>query len=97
MQGEDFNLSDQNLTWPKAMQRTKHFLKIILGFMLLTMGAAMLLLPGPGWLTIGLGLMVLAAEFTWARRLLNRLRGQAIKLCGSVSGGTRPKKSSGSC
>ena len=38
MQGEDFNLSDQNLTWPKAMQRTKHFLKIILGFMLLTMG-----------------------------------------------------------
>ena len=70
MQGEDFNLSNQNLTWPKAMQRTKHFLKIILGFMLLTMGAAMLLLPGPGWLTIGLGLMVLAAEFTWARRLL---------------------------
>jgi uncharacterized protein (TIGR02611 family) len=77
------------------MQRTKQFLKIILGFMLLTMGAAMLLLPGPGWLTIGLGLMVLAAEFTWARRLLNRLRRQAIKLCGSVSG-IRPKKFSGS-
>jgi tellurite resistance protein TerC len=79
------------------MQRTKHFLKIILGFTLLTMGAAMFLLPGPGWLTIGLGLMVLAAEFAWARRLLNRLRGQALKVCGSVSEGTRPKKSSGSC
>jgi len=84
LQGEDFNLSGQNLTWPKVMQRTRRFLKIILGFTLLTIGAAMLLLPGPGWLTIGLGFVVLAAEFIWAQRLLNRLRGaanQAVRAC----------------
>ena len=57
----------------------------------------MLVLPGPGWLTIGLGLVALAAEFIWARRLLNGLREQAIKLSRSVSGGTGPKESSGSC
>ena len=85
MQGEDFNLSGQNLTLPKAMQRTKRLLKIVLGFTLLAMGIAMLVLPGPGWLTIGLGLVILAAEFIWARRLLSRLKEHAIKLGRSVS------------
>jgi tellurite resistance protein TerC len=70
------------------MQRTKRLLRIAFGFTLLAIGTAMLLLPGPGWLTIGLGLAVLAAEFIWARRLLNRLKEQAIKLGRSVSGGT---------
>jgi len=67
------------------MQRTKRLPKIVLGFTLLVIGAAMLILPGPGWLTIGLGLVVLSAEFIWARRLLNRLKEQAIKLGRSVS------------
>jgi Putative transmembrane protein (PGPGW) len=71
-------------TWPKAMQRVKRLLKIILGFSLLAIGAGMIVLPGPGWLTIGLGLVLLAAEFIWARRLLNRLKEQAIKLGRSV-------------
>jgi hypothetical protein len=66
------------------------FLQIVLGFTLLTIGAAILFLPGPGWMTIGLGLVVLAAEFIWARRLLNRLRRQTIKPCGSASRGTGP-------
>ena len=85
MQDDDFRLGGQHRPWPKAMQRTKRLLKIVLGFTLLAIGAAMIVLPGPGWLTIGLGLVVLAAEFVWARRLLNRLKEQAIKLGRSVS------------
>lgn len=85
MQDEHFKFSGQNLTLPKAIQRTKRLLRIVLGFTLLAIGAAMLVLPGPGWLTIGLGLVVLAAEFIWARRLLNHLKEQAIKLGRSVS------------
>ena len=81
---DDFNLSAQKSTGPRAMHKTKRLLKIILGFTLLVIGAAMLVLPGPGWLTIGLGLLVLAAEFIWARRLLKRLNQQAIKLGISV-------------
>ncbi len=84
MQHDDFNLIAQNPTGPKAMQRTKRLLKIVLGFTLLVIGAAMLVLPGPGWLTIGLGLVVLAVEFIWARRLLKRLNEQAIRLGISV-------------
>jgi drug/metabolite transporter (DMT)-like permease len=84
MQGDGLNLGSQNSTEPSAMQRTKRLLKIVLGFTLLVIGAAMLVLPGPGSLTIGLGLVVLAAEFIWARRLLKRLKEQATKLGMSV-------------
>lgn len=37
-------------------------------------GIAMLVLPGPGWLTIFLGLGILGTEFEWARRILRWLR-----------------------
>jgi uncharacterized protein (TIGR02611 family) len=48
--------------------------KIIAGFALLVAGAAMVILPGPGWLTIVAGLAILAGEFLWARRMLDRLK-----------------------
>lgn len=35
----------------------------------------MVVLPGPGWLTIAAGLALLADEFPWARRELDRLKG----------------------
>ncbi len=51
---------------------------------MLLAGLIMLVAPGPGWLTIALGLAVLAAEFVWARRLLNRLKAQGIRLRDTV-------------
>lgn len=53
----------------------RRYLKIIAGFALLIAGAAMVVLPGPGWLTIAAGLALLADEFPWARRELDRLKG----------------------
>jgi uncharacterized protein (TIGR02611 family) len=47
------------------------------GGLLLIAGIAMLALPGPGWLTIAAGLALLATEFAWARRLLDRLKDSA--------------------
>ena len=44
------------------------------GFLLLIAGAAMLVLPGPGWVTIAIGLALLANDFPWARRWLDRLK-----------------------
>jgi UPF0716 family protein affecting phage T7 exclusion len=40
-------------------------------------GIAMLALPGPGWVTIALGLALLAPDFRWARRSLDTLKGAA--------------------
>lgn len=44
------------------------------GALLLLAGAAMLVLPGPGLLVIAAGLGVLATEFLWARRMLDRVK-----------------------
>jgi len=47
---------------------------LVLGLTLLAAGAVMLVLPGPGWAAIILGLVVLASEYVWAERLLDPLK-----------------------
>jgi hypothetical protein len=54
--------------------------KIAGGFLLLAAGIAMIALPGPGWLTIFAALAILAGEFLWARKLLDRLKSQVNRL-----------------
>jgi uncharacterized protein (TIGR02611 family) len=51
----------------RAIRRGGVFL---VGMALLIAGAAMLVLPGPGIAVILLGLVVLSAEFQWAKRIL---------------------------
>lgn len=58
--------------------------RISAGFGLLAAGVTMLVLPGPGWLTIVAGLAVLAREFEWARRLLNRLKAIGNRIAGAL-------------
>lgn len=45
-----------------------------LGALVILAGILMLVLPGPGWLTIFIGLAILGTEYHWARRLLGWLR-----------------------
>jgi tellurite resistance protein TerC len=47
---------------------------LIVGSTVLLLGAAMLVLPGPGILVSIGGLAILAAEFMWARRWLNKVK-----------------------
>ena len=54
------------------------------GFALVIAGIFMLVLPGPGIVTIILGLALLAREFTWARRLLDRARQVAARQAASA-------------
>jgi uncharacterized protein (TIGR02611 family) len=68
----------------KTMQQAKRWVKILFGFTLLALGVVMIVTPGPGWLTIILGLGVLAAEFVWARTLLDRLKEQGMRLRDAV-------------
>jgi uncharacterized protein (TIGR02611 family) len=44
----------------------------LFGFLVVLAGLAMLVLPGPGLLVIAIGLGILALEFVWAERLLER-------------------------
>jgi uncharacterized protein (TIGR02611 family) len=73
----------------KTLQQTKRFLKILFGFTLLALGVIMIITPGPGWLTIVLGLGLLAAEFVWARRLLDRMKEKSVRIRDTVFARTR--------
>jgi len=44
------------------------------GITLVLLGLILLVLPGPGILTIAAGLAVLATEFVWARRILDWMK-----------------------
>ena len=68
----------------RSLRQAKRFLKILIGFTLLALGVAMFFTPLPGWVTILLGLGVLAAEFVWARRLLDHLKKQGERIRDSV-------------
>ena len=68
----------------QTIEQVRRFFKILGGFTLLGLGAVMLFTPGPGWLVIFLGLTLLAAEFVWARRLMNKMKEQGTRLKESV-------------
>jgi intracellular septation protein A len=59
------------------MHMLKRFAVTILGVALLVLGAAMMVLPGPGILVIVGGLALLATEYVWARKLLKTARAKA--------------------
>jgi uncharacterized protein (TIGR02611 family) len=72
-----------------SFQQAKRVVKVLIGFTLLALGIVMIATPGPGWLTIMLALGILAAEFVWARRLLDRLKEQGVRIRDTVM--PRPK------
>jgi uncharacterized protein (TIGR02611 family) len=65
---------------PRTLQQAKRLLKIVGGFSLLVLGILLILTPAPGWLVILLALGILAAEFVWARRLLDRIKEQGTRI-----------------
>lgn len=44
----------------------------------------MVFTPGPGWPTMFLGLTLLAAEFVWAKRLMNHMKEQGTRFKDTV-------------
>jgi len=62
----------------------------LIGIGLLAAGAAMLVLPGPGWAVLALGLVVLASEFVWFERPLKPVR-RVLERTGVTNGSPRRK------
>jgi uncharacterized protein (TIGR02611 family) len=58
----------------------------VIGATVLLIGIALLVLPGPAFVVIPVGLAILATEYAWARRWLKKARRLASDV---VSGGDR--------
>lgn len=50
----------------------------VLGWVLVLVGVVVIPLPGPGWLLLLSGLVVLSGEYTWAERWVEPVRAKAI-------------------
>ena len=55
-------------------RHTRRALVTLLGLVIILGGMIMLVAPGPGLLTIIIGLTVLATEYIWARDLLQKAK-----------------------
>lgn len=64
----------------------------IVGVTLVIIGAALLVLPGPGLLVIFAGLFVLSLEFEWAKPHVEKLRGKMQAVTNKARGQKTPKK-----
>jgi hypothetical protein len=75
------------------MKRFKRILIGVGGSMVLVLGLAMLVLPGPAVIFIPAGLAILALEFAWAKRWLRSARaGLPRSATGTSPNGTPPRK-----
>jgi tellurite resistance protein TerC len=62
--------SDQH---PK-LRFAKRIVVAVVGGTVTLIGIALIVLPGPAFVVIPIGLSILATEFVWARRFLQRAR-----------------------
>ena len=56
------------------MKRLRRIVVMAVGGTVLAIGVALIVLPGPAFIVVPLGLAILAVEFAWARRLLRSAR-----------------------
>lgn len=68
------NKATMNSFLLKGINHTKRLIVAVVGFTVLLIGLAMIVLPGPAFIVIPVGLGILAVEFAWARRLLKRVK-----------------------
>jgi uncharacterized protein (TIGR02611 family) len=61
-------------TMLKSLKKVKRLIVAVIGFTILGIGIAMIVLPGPAILVIPLGLSILATEFVWAKKFLEKIK-----------------------
>ena len=70
------SFSDQH---PK-LRVAKRIVVAVVGGTITLIGIALIVLPGPAFVIIPIGLSILATQFVWARRFLQKARQMASRL-----------------
>ena len=64
----------------KSLKQIKRIFIGVIGTTILIIGIAMIILPGPAFIVIPLGLSILATEFLWARKIMDKFRDKLKQL-----------------
>ena len=78
--------------WIPNLKFLKRIVVAIVGFTVLLLGVVMIVLPGPAFIIIPLGLAILATEFVWSQRLLTKAKAYFEKQRQRVADKVRGKK-----
>jgi len=73
----------------KTFKQVKRLVIGLIGFTVLVIGVAVIVLQGPAFIVIPIGLGILATEFIWAKSLLHTVK-QRIAKNGKGKGGPPP-------
>jgi tellurite resistance protein TerC len=63
-----------------SIKQFKRLFIAIIGGTILLIGLALIVLPGPAFIVIPVGLSILATEFIWAKKLFTKFKDQIDKL-----------------
>lgn len=69
-----------------AYRLAKRIAVTLIGFTVLAIGIAMLVLPGPGMVVIPAGLAILGLEYAWPRNWLKRVKQKGAELARAATG-----------
>ena len=75
MSSERRSIIDRTLA--RGLRTVRRVVVAVVGSTILALGVVLIVLPGPAFVVIPVGLAILALEFEWARRLLRRARALA--------------------
>jgi tellurite resistance protein TerC len=64
----------------RTFGQAKRLILVVVGFTVLIVGVAMIVLPGPAFIVIPIGLAILATEFIWARKLLDTVKDRILRM-----------------
>lgn len=74
----------------RSLRQARRLVVLVIGLTVLLVGLALIVLPGPAVVVIPVGLAILATEFLWARRLLQRMKAESERLASKIRGGPPP-------
>ncbi len=82
-----------------AWRQARRLVVLVVGLTVLAFGIALLVLPGPAFVVIPIGLGILSLEFVWARVWLKKLRqtaeaaAQRVRQMGTTDPGANTSQS----
>ena len=68
------SLTSRILSWVPNLKFLRRIIVAVIGFTVLLLGIAMIVLPGPAFIVIPLGLAIRATEFVWDDVLLKKAK-----------------------
>ena len=57
-----------------TLRKIKKIIIAVIGFTVLAFGILLIVFPGPAFIVIPVGLSILATEFVWAKKLLEKVK-----------------------